>query len=370
MYMELELGVSDDGIPIQQYPLDTTSRQWWRIERRVDGFYTIQNVYSGRYAGVKDKSGEDNAPIVQYADYDDYIEDKCKWSIGISTAGNYILSPTSSHTEGRVLAVPSSTSGAGANLIQYSYVDDSNYTDEWTIEQDTITYVNYYDYSFTDSILLSYIEQAVQFCNVVFSKYFPLHFQMEDAPEFVTLYSCPNGEEGCNNSTCGNRCSVTHHKNIVQIELSLLSCAGGSQNISEDELHVLWSNHPIGYYCEDKGNGHTEAEYYGLTYDGSSVIEILRLFGTTYEQRLANMALLLAHETAHTLGMSEAYNSNDIYNGEHIGAKHSKEYIDCIMTGCVEHQTAEIDFYNRVLSGGDSICEWCLNELINDILLG
>lgn len=167
-YMDVEGPSTAAGAIIQQWNFHTGTQAKWNIERQSDGFYTIQSVYSGKYVGVETTAN--NAAIKQYSTNSG---EGTRWAFVPSTSGNYIIIAKSA-INGRVLSVPSESNENGTNLIQYTYSDNDNYKDEWTIYNvneykgklnywndsgDTVSY-----WSSTPDVYREKIENDIYFC--------------------------------------------------------------------------------------------------------------------------------------------------------------------------------------------------------------
>lgn len=127
---------STEGAVIEQFPLEYSSQQIWRIFPLGTGYYKIECFRSGRCLSVK--SGDEHSKmgaIVQKTYTGAYNQ---QWKIIRTRNGSYKIKARSSEdytTYDLVLDV--NTQGLhsvdGLNLKQREYIDNSSYKDEWFI---------------------------------------------------------------------------------------------------------------------------------------------------------------------------------------------------------------------------------------------
>lgn len=127
---------STEGAVIEQFPLEYSSQQIWRIFPLGTGYYKIECFRSGRCLSVK--SGDEHSKmgaIVQKTYTGAYNQ---QWKIIRTRNGSYKIKARSSEdytTYDLVLDV--NTQGLhsvdGLNLKQREYIDNSSYKDEWFV---------------------------------------------------------------------------------------------------------------------------------------------------------------------------------------------------------------------------------------------
>ena len=180
-----------------------------------------------------------------------------------------------------------------------------------------ISYVNYYDQSFqNDTQLLSFIPEANIFSDFVYTKYFNVKMYMDgNATRHYTILDecCTDINESCDEENCGRICIKTHHKNLDSISRQLYM-----EPRDNDHLYVLWTNRAGDTYCDSTGNNeHTTYSYVACVYR-SQVIHFMTIPDGDANAKVACMAIVLVHETAHSLGI------NDVY--DNIGHDHPQEF--------------------------------------------
>jgi len=119
-----------EGTKVELKNFNSLANGEWRIEKRLDGYYSIVDTENGYYLGVNNNSGANNASIVYLEDDN---ADGAKWTFSFSSSGNYVITAKSTGATGRVLSVPDTAPTQGSDLIQFSYTDDDNYKDEWVL---------------------------------------------------------------------------------------------------------------------------------------------------------------------------------------------------------------------------------------------
>ena len=259
---------------------------------------------------------------------------------------------------------------------------------------ETICVYSYYDSTLEDDEeLLGHIDDAVEFLNHIYSESFNLYFEPGGDPVFyddAPVDICPITGSDCSNlpNYCGNNCE-DHHKNIDRFAAELYSL-WLNDSPSKDKIIVMWSNSKENVFCqlakidEDQDGSidieeHTPRDFLGVVITPETrtipypVIQIatvnetslLQYYQDSYDEK-SIMALTLAHEVAHTLGLNEIYSNT---YGDDPNLKHSPGYNNdpenpfmCIMRR-IEFETAD-DFYLSVLNEeNDGLCEYCSGKL-------
>lgn len=131
-YMDVEGPSTAEGAIIQQWSFSTATQKKWIFTRESGGYFTIKSAYSNKYVGV---DSTNTSVIRQYATQSDYT----KWYFVGTDSDKYSIHCKASAVTG-VLALPSVSSGDGANLRIYAYTDDTNYRDEWRFEPYSIVF--------------------------------------------------------------------------------------------------------------------------------------------------------------------------------------------------------------------------------------
>lgn len=214
-----------------------------------------------------------------------------------------------------------------------------------------LSYVNYYDQSFqNDSQLLSNIPLANNFSDYIYQKYFGIMLHMEGnaTRHYTPLDDCSIYlHEPCFTEACGNKC-ILHHKNIGKIIRSLFN-----EPRFDDHLYILWTDREAGTYCNGQG-AHVSTTYLGcIDIYMPQIIMMMRIVGEDANDKLACMGIVLAHETAHSLGISDVY--------DNVG--HDQNGTVCVMERYDRNTATE--FYQNVYDRGTSpFCQSCMQTMM------
>ncbi len=251
-------------------------------------------------------------------------------------------------------------------------IDAKTYTSQFSLSViETIYVVNLYDSTIAgDNAILSNIGPAINFLNTVYADQFNLRFVADGEPTRYTngVDQCPHGANAtCSYSTCGDSC-LQHHKNVVRIIDELYDTYRDSNHVT-----VMWSNSPRYTFCKGTTN-HEVIDDFGLHMSGDfnddgvyipiPVILILTINNFTVDASYGTcadseyMAIVLAHEIAHSLGLKEVY--NNVYGDgiEHAGT----EGMQCIMETL---HFGTMDYLYDL--GSAALCENCRGKLHDEI---
>lgn len=253
---------------------------------------------------------------------------------------------------------------------------------------ETISVINLYD-STVDANIVSKIPTAINFLNKIYNNTFFLYFEMDGSPvqyADAAVDICENGDrDGCrytnyHSTSCSSKCPE-HHKNVYRIAEDLYY-----EFFEKNHVTVMWSNCKEEIYCVAENTSmadgsispvHTPliSEFAIVIFEEDDsdertftpVVQILTI------DRYANlsdytgsaeayMSLILAHEIAHTLGMSDVYDYSYYANVPHAEGKWSA----CIMDAFSKKDCQT--FYQNVCSGQSGLCDACIQLLQTEIL--
>ncbi len=356
-YVDVIDGTAAIGKRLVQKGLERSITQKWKITYNTSGsYYTIKSsVTTGNYyMGVSSDLTSNNVTITLR---NSVTTNGAKWLISESSDGNYIFTAKTGEAGGRVLNVYNNSNSDGALLEQYTYTDNADASDEWLLYETKITYVHYFDSTLLENdTMVSYIEDANAFAAAVFNRSFGVEFVCEGEPNYfadAVADDCPLDGEECN-SSCFASCDG-HHKNILRMSNQLYNMSTREPN----HVYVLWATRDTSEYC---------IEYYGMHIDLYTYVGQSQVFGAVVDYRpvinfydltcednelLALMSINLAHETVHTFGAPDVYDSQ---NHDIEGQYH------CIME-YVEPELA-YQFYQEVMYNGESaLCDECMDTL-------
>ena len=236
---------------------------------------------------------------------------------------------------------------------------------------ETIYVVNLYDSTLeNDTDKLNNISKAVDFLNIVYEDEFNLHFVMDGAPvqyANAAVDVCPLGDQECNEQ-CGDFCCDTHHKNIFTIAKSIYR-----EKFERNHLVVMWSDSPAWTFCASFSIEHSTTKALACVVAPYGppipVVQVLTIHEST-DNGEAFMAINLAHEVAHTLGLREIYRndySDDAtYEGIPQHGNTANQYFRCIMKSYDGFNP--VDFYNQALVGHERpLCTYCSQKLHSEI---
>ncbi len=347
-YIDIDDSSSESGTNIQQWQYYAGNQLKWNIEHVANsgGYVRIKSVYNGLYMGI---NSSNPSSIKLYGIQNDYT----LWKIERSTRGNLMLICKATASLNNVLAVPLSSNDNGINLTQVTYTNDSNVSDEWYLVKKVISYVNYYDSTFVDNAqLIQNIEIANSFSNLVFSRHYNIGMHMDGvASQYATVIdSCSTGtNNSCMNSTCGSDCCTEHHKNCWVVSNQLYN-----SEREDDHIYIMWTNRRYATYCDASSGKHLPVSWIAVVCGKRPVIHFMTINGDE-TIKLACMALNLAHETSHTLGMDDVYNNP----GHDV-----RDETMCLMEKF--DPSSAYDFYQNVLAGyAKPFCDSCDEALKN-----
>ena len=241
---------------------------------------------------------------------------------------------------------------------------------------ETIYVKNYYDSTIAGNTeIIQNISAAVDFLNRVYQDEFNLRFMMDDLPEQygnAAVDICDNrNQHYCtysNETNCSALCT-SHHKNVHRISSELYPSVNNT-------VAVMWSNCKEGIFCESINGVHTtkETDLALVTFeevDGerihAPVVQFLTInqnqLLTGFEQNQIFMSITLAHEIAHTLGMSDVYN-NSYYPNVTVHTNYAT--VPCIMA-YFDQANAE-NFYQSIQNGTSAFCADCIELLHSEMV--
>ena len=250
---------------------------------------------------------------------------------------------------------------------------------------ETVYVKNLYDSTIAgNNTLINNMYTAVEFLNVVYQDEFNLIFTMDGAPTQyanAAVDTCNFADRSdcgqATNSNCESSCPE-HHKNVHRIADELYK-----EFFEPNHVVVMWSNCKDGIYCEHTeetaANGskyYAHNEIYSMlalvpfedTAEDRIFLPVIQFLTLGASQQLNGntslegfMAITLAHEVAHTLGMSDVYN-NDYYS--HVTGHSSYNVTQCIM-GTYDKTNAS-DYYGKIMNQETTaLCADCI-EILND----
>lgn len=247
-------------------------------------------------------------------------------------------------------------------------LSDETYTQTYSVFiRETISVINLYDSTITgNSDILGWIDDAVDFLNIVYNESLYLYFVMDGEPQQwadAPVDICPTGASGqCQSASCGTDC-LQHHKNLARISNEL------NEGFTRNQVIVFWSNCFESTYCYHGGlHDYCQPQsFYACVVsrtlgDPTSNIPVVQFLSinnnSLYSARntRACMAVTLAHEVAHTLFLGEIYNNFYGDNDNH-GNDPDSQY--CIMNGISDNTETAYNFPGNY----DILCEYCTGKL-------
>ncbi len=362
----IDIGNSaDEGDSVIMDAFEYADYQKWTFTHTGDGYYTIYNTkQSSLYMRVDEDSTEEGANVVVSTNSSAV---GALWKIKKLSNGSFTLSPKNGANVNRVAAVNERLIIADTVELE-DYVNDDTYTDEWELYNVVISMVNYYDSSF-DAALVEMIDDANTFVTNLYEEQFGISIKMDGA---ATQY-----ESRADSCSAGGHCTGNcesdgkHCQDVFALAEDLLN------NTNENNhIYILWANREMGYYCQNSSGTSTACDAftaYGAVpftepannqdpdlREYKPTVVITTIPGENAGQQLMAMSLILAHEVAHTLSMSEVYTYDD---------EHDDDVYDCIMHSFVNTDVADEYhykyFYNQIISGSDDtpFCEDCAIEM-------
>ena len=227
--------------------------------------------------------------------------------------------------------------------------------------QESIVINSFYDASFSyNTTTQGYINDAVDFLNTIYNDFYLRFENGGDAQSYASLNfeTNPHTSTGaCTYDGCGELCK-DHHNNIHRIAGDLYDNCW-----SRNSVVVLWSDSSSHIYCSGDLWHETTSALALVTLVNNAgvfvpqpIVQILNL-DTDDECAIQNlMAVLLAHEIAHTLGLQE------VYNGDYGDSTAHNVDMTCIMA------RVHYDKVNALYgSGGAALCLDCRGYLQDEI---
>ena len=302
---------SSVGGTISQDEYNDGILQQWAISY-VSGLYvTIKSVTNNMYLGV---DPNDSTNIVQCSQVNNYSQ----WKLEITEKGNFKFTCKAFENNDSVLATTNNIALTMSIYVNNGYEDACDY-DEWYLVKKIISIENYYDSTFVNIPLLSYINEVESFANLVYARYYNVGIHIEYGETLLSNQTlgmasndvCPP------NSACTDSCAIecaNHHKNIFRIAYRMEEIISRQSN----HIHVLWTNHKTRSYCSEKNNEHTEKTATAVVCPDAnnnplpiihflSIIDMEEYNETTVDKVKAIMSLVLVHEIAHVINMEEVY---------------------------------------------------------------
>ena len=332
-----------------QMPFSKLLSQRWTIEYISNGQYSIKNVASNLYLGIE-SMGNLSARATMYTS----LNDLSKWYIDRSSSGNYCLYAKCNLSYGYVIGSSTSGYAIAFPIPNLEYSDNSDYCDEWVISLLDFTYDNLYDSSLASNTnLISLISQANYFSNYCYNNLFGISFTSNsNAVQYSNAVAdqCSHGiNSPCTDTDCGSNCN-NHHKNCRNISNQLYDPS--LRNV----IKIMWTNRSSYTYCHKNDGGvHETVKWIAVVYYQRPVIHFLRISGSNLDIKEACMCLNIVHETAHTFGMTDVYNTpgHDDPNGYH-----------CVMEKF--QSSYAYAYYQNILSGIEvPFCTSCLASVDN-----
>lgn len=358
-----------DGATICQDEYNGGTLQQWEIEysSSTKKYVTIRSTTNDMYLGV---DSEDSTRIIQYEGISEYIY----WKLEITDTGNYKIIPYPFESENKVLYA---LNDYDLMLTTYTPHSDQNTSDkdEWYLVSKVISIKNYYDSTFEQNNLTPYIEDAINFANLVYARYYHIGIYMDGEERHIsklskgsdrkiTLEDCPCGQNApCNPAittgvnACGNSCT-NHHKNVFNVSSQLLSLVSQES----EHIYVLWTDYPENIYCL---GDHNTIDYIALVCRDNDIprpmIHFLTISEKTPNLPHITMSIAFVHEIAHTLGMPEMY-----INADHEGWMSAQE---CAMEQIVINNTIQ-SYYVGVLNNTvKPFCTMCRDKMFEEEII-
>ncbi len=222
-------------------------------------------------------------------------------------------------------------------------------------------YRHYYDEASFDASCRGYIDEAVAFADAVYAEalgYFGYEVSMQTTGTIMQdnvsgLSTCMlDADTPCRTNTCGT--GAAHHKDILRISNSMYSNHTGSGE-SSNTFWVLWCDRERDAWCKYDQDLDMHLTYLAsaVVVNSRPVIHIMSL-DTSFDKTESHMAVLLAHETVHCMGMGDMYERHGDSDG-----------MTCLMDYMITGDPMEI-FYQQCHAGTRSpFCSQCMGDLLS-----
>lgn len=376
-YYDGTQSLASQNIGAGQWTYDNANYQRWKIEYTDSScqYITIySSKYSGGYLGVVQNN---STKIKQYTTINDY----CTWKIEKTRKGNFKFTCKAFENTNNVLAMPSSNAN-GVSLIRTEYTESDNTDyDEWYLIKKVITMVNYYDDTYYDDtqnssqLELTYIDQAVSFANLVYSRYFNVGINMYEIKYEVTaddlgISECRAFVDNspyypCTTAECGSICN-NHHKNVHVVSDKLLNYVNGQNLRRNNYIYTLWTDYPANTFCksDSQTNEHTLSgavatvcNYLNSNNQRKPVIHFLQT-PNSGNNKMGCMAWVLIHEIAHIFGLEEVYEDRSDHE--------DNTALECVMKRYMGNdKTINTRVNNINSSNKNPFCTYCTSSIKN-----
>ena len=356
-YVEIEDSSTESGANIQQWDFHTNNRAKWQISQYsgVAGYYRIKSAHSNLYIGV---DSADTSKIKQYSTLNNYT----LWKIEKTASGNYKFTCKATETSGNVLGIPSTLNANGTDLTQSTYVDNTDYLDEWTLYRIkyTATVRNYYDlgylvyYGETES---ESIANIMNYNYAVAERYLQLFGLMLNIDNIQYCESSADkckGEVSLNNidSLC-NHSSMSHtHQALLYSDF--LNNYGVSNDLKNTVSSVLWCAHKIEFRPRADLIEYNRSQSFWNN-------GIVLMLNRNHVERMDESISIFMHEMNHQYEAPDHYHEIGA-NGICRNADHCSECsgegrpFNCIM------QNSEISINSETV-----LCDYCKSDMIDHL---
>lgn len=226
-YVDIEDQEMAEGTQIVQWVFNGEDAQRWLFTHLGDGSYSIRSANSALnyYLGVQNDATATDTPVVLRTGS---LTNGMKWKISKTTSGAYKITPKTGESNNRVLAVGFYVlNNNGIDIKQRDYIDDTNYKDEWYIENvQTFAYKTfasrvYYDLSIpinSSEINLLYANATAAFLTNFNIKFF------RESTSYSALLNCnPICHAVLSTDICTDECAdlsacnTLHHRGSYRL---------------------------------------------------------------------------------------------------------------------------------------------------------
>ena len=237
---------------------------------------------------------------------------------------------------------------------------------------ETIYVKNYYDSTYSGNTeKINKISTAVSFLNNVYYEEFYLKFEMDGPPvqyEYAGVDICPNGSNECN-GTCGTLC-LMHHKNVFRIADELYT-----NYFEPNHIVVMWSDSEENVFCDSTSEAHSATDVFAcVIWLGEHPIPVIQVLRNDPLNEKESMAINLAHEVAHTLGLKEIYLNKYNDDEECIATNSEGKIIHTTRHACMikndycimknyNCNDQEMLYFLAVNDVESALCDYCIDKL-------
>ena len=301
LYVNVEGHATAEGTYIQQSDCSQFYSGKWLLlhDSNNPGYVRLYSDACGKYMGVL--TSDSTKVILTSAQTDSTL-----WKINTSDSHRRIIVSKLSEESGKVLNLSYSDQGNNANLLMITYLNNSDYRDEWIFWEALYTFriEHYYDQGHETRFVNS--EENIRAYQNVVSEILLQQFGVATIYSIYEYTSCADSCTGTPVTLSDTTASCSHflqnHKKRKRIRNDLVNQFGSGTDI---QTKVAWTGHVLEARASNSNSdSHTVVMTIGTVTDASN--------SNMSESAIrARYIYALLHELSHQLGAPDHYCYNE-----------------------------------------------------------